>query len=326
MKYLIQADGKLVNLALMRLGTYFRERGIETTLIRGARQRDMFDPPGEAFASSIFSFSTKARALIDQSWRPRWGGTGVRIDSSLNEIDSSVDWDRLKLDYSLYPEEARSFGMTHRGCRRGCDFCVVPEKEGKPRSTSTILDIWRGPGHAKKVVLLDNDFFGQPRDQWEARIAELREFSIKMCMSQGFVIRDIEEDQAAALASVEYRDNEFKTRTLYTAWDNIGDERPFKRGVETLRRAGIPPKHLRVYMLIGYLKSETWERILYRFNELVALGCQPYPMVYDPQRKDLKQFQRWAITGLYRAVKWEDYNPHIKRDRAAARRALNVLS
>ena len=42
---------------------------------------------------------------------------------------------------------------------------------------------------------------------------------------------------------------------LYTAWDNLGDERVFKRGVEILRVAGIPPTHLRVYMLTGYCEG-----------------------------------------------------------------------
>ena len=63
------------------------------------------------------------------------------------------------------------------------------------------------------------------------------------------------------------------------------------------------------------LHSETMEEILYRFGELVALGCQPYPMVYDPKRKDLKAFQRWAVTGLYRAVPWKEYrDPRLGSD------------
>ena len=41
----------------------------------------------------------------------------------------------------------------------------------------------------------------------------------------------ITDETAAALASVEYRDDDFQRRRLYTAWDNLGDERRFFTGV-----------------------------------------------------------------------------------------------
>ena len=48
---------------------------------------------------------------------------------------------------------------------------------------------------------------------------------------------------------------------------------------------GIKPQHIMVYMLIGYDKKETWDRIWYRFNKMVDVGVMPYPMVYDPLQK-----------------------------------------
>ena len=48
--------------------------------------------------------------------------------------------------------------------------------------------------------------------------------------------------------------------------DNLGDERVFFRGVEMLAAAGIPPNHLLAYMLVGYDRRETWERVLYRLH------------------------------------------------------------
>jgi hypothetical protein len=47
--------------------------------------------------------------------------------------------------------------------------------------------------------------------------------------------------------------------------------------------------------------------ILYRFHELVALGCEPYPMVYDRGRRDLCAFQRWAVRHLYRKLPFPAY-------------------
>ena len=76
---------------------------------------------------------------------------------------------------------------------------------------------------------------------------------------------------------------------------------------QRLEAAGIPPKHLMVYMLIGYDKAETWDRIWHRFNRMVERGISPYPMVFDKSRRDLVCFQRWVITGLYRFVPWNEY-------------------
>lgn len=49
---------------------------------------------------------------------------------------------------------------------------------------------------------------------------------------------------------------------------------------------------------------------------MVERGIEPYPMVYDRSRKDLRKFQRWVITGLYRAVPFEEYDVSIKRSAA----------
>jgi hypothetical protein len=73
---------------------------------------------------------------------------------------------------------AASIGFTQRGCRLKCG--VVPKKEGKPRSVNSIYSIWRGEPWPKHLHLLDNDFFGQPREQWEARIDEIKRGNFKV--------------------------------------------------------------------------------------------------------------------------------------------------
>ena len=116
--------------------------------------------------------------------------------------------------------------------------------------------------------------------------------------------------------------SQFKTRRLYTAWDNIGDEQRFFAGVDTLEAAGIPPTCLLVYMLIGFDRRETWERVLYRFRKMTARGIRPFPMVFGDRKRGLPlgdanhrlaprtlgEFQRWAIRRLYSVVPFEDYS------------------
>jgi hypothetical protein len=125
---------------------------------------------------------------------------------------------------------------------------------------------------------------------------------------------------------VPYYDDGFKVRRLYTAWDNLKDEGVFMRGVERLQSAGIPPTHLLVYMLVGWDAKETWERVLYRFNRMTALGIRPYPMVFGNrdrtlplgghngrlERRTLGEFQRWAIRKAYNFISFEDYDVNAK--------------
>ena len=42
-------------------------------------------------------------------------------------------------------------------------------------------------------------------------------------------------------------------------------------------------------------------------TELIALGCEPFPMVYDRGRPELLAFARWAICHLYRKIAFPDY-------------------
>lgn len=311
---LLHADGSMPNLAAMRLGSYFRERGEAVRLVRAGDRRTLFDRPSRAFGFSVFGFSSESRATLESEWGPAlWGGTGVRVESSLAEVDASVAWDEVAPDYTLYPGVDYSLGFTQRGCRLSCGFCVVPKKEGKPRAAGTIASIWRGEPWPKKIALLDNDFFGGP--SWRDRVAELRDGGFRVSLSQGINVRQIDEESAAAIASLEYRDAAFERKRLYTAWDNLGDEEVFRRGVALLEAAGVPAKHLMVYMLVGYhpkerpdgdgrLSREAWDRIFHRFDSLVALGARPYPMVFDRSVLELRAFARWAIRGLYRAVPW----------------------
>lgn len=309
---LVQIDGKLPNLALMQLASWHKSRGDAVTYTRETHH-DLFDLPFDrVYGSAIFKFSAEKINRLRETYPSAIiGGTGSDNNQTVEQI-IGCDWPGL--DYSLYPTYTPSLGFTQRGCRLSCKFCVVPNKEGKARSVATIADIWRGDGHPKRLHLLDNDFFGQPEAQWRARIAEIRDGGFRVCLNQGINVRHLTPQAAEALASVEYRDDAFKERRVYTAWDNLKDEDIFFRGIDMLEAAGIPPKRVMAYMLVGYDKRETWDRIWHRFNRMVERGIAPYPMVFDcratdmQRYRDLKKLQRWTVTGLYRAVPFSDYD------------------
>jgi len=328
---LTQLDGSLPNLALMKLAHWHRARGDDVHFTRQAR-RDLMEPEYDAvYGSAIFRFSASKLAAFLQEWPGAIvGGTGTDRQHTVEDLIGQDAYEHY--DYSLYPGFEASLGFTQRGCRLRCRFCVVPGKEGKARSVNTIANIWRGPGHAKKLHLLDNDFFGQPEAEWRARIAEIQAGDFRVCLNQGINVRHLSPAAAAAIASIEYRDDKFRERRLYTAWDNLGDERVFFAGVDMLEAAGVPAKHLMAYMLVGYDRRETWPAIHHRFTRMVERGIMPYPMVYDcratdPDRyRSLKRLQRWAVTGLYRAVPFDEYDAGDKRRRRPDDRQLELAA
>ena len=293
---LLQLDGKIPNLALMRIAAHHRSIGDEVSFrFAGnvpAVQRHIGDDFDQVYASAIF---TRTKPVIE-ALRSEYpdaivGGTGHDLSVTVEQYGITTQ----NLDYSLYPRFQQSLGFTQRGCRLKCEFCVVPRKEGKVRPERTIAEIWRGDPYPRELLLLDNDFFGQP--QWRERIAEIREGNFKVSFNQGINCRCITDEAAEAIASVDYRDDSMKAKRIYTAWDNRDDEERLFAGLRRLVKYGVKPNHIMVYMLIGFWPGETHADREYRRKKLRDFGAVPYPMPYV-RTSELAGFQRWVV-GAY---------------------------
>lgn len=153
---LFQLDGKMPNIALMRIAAHHRAHGDDVELRWGGNpRRELWDNPDRVYGSAIFEKSRESVEILRCEFpQAIVGGTGVSADNSLE----AVGIDGLEQDYSVYPYFRQSIGFTQRGCRLRCPFCVVPKKEGKMRGERTIPEIWRGEPWPREVVLLDNDF------------------------------------------------------------------------------------------------------------------------------------------------------------------------
>jgi hypothetical protein len=322
---LLHLDGKLPNLALMRVAAHHRALGDDVTLRHAptvtAVEPEIGDNFGRVYASAIFE---RTRPVAERLLAVRpdaiVGGTGIDVARTLESVGVTT----LAQDYSVYPRSHFSIGFTQRGCRLRCSFCVVPRKEGPPRAEQTIADIWRGGAHPRHVLLLDNDFFALP--SWRARIDELRTGRYRVCFSQGINARMISDEAAAALASVDYRDDSFRVRRLYTAWDSREDEGTLFRGLDRLLTAGVKPDHVLVYMLVGYWPGETHEDRDYRRERLRAWGARPYPMPYI-RTPELVGFQRWVVGAYDKRIPWAEwkrarYQPRALGDRTGAQLEL----
>jgi hypothetical protein len=303
---LLQLDGKLPNLALMRLSAHHKAQGDEVTFRRvmnaSAVERHLWEPDFDrVYASLIFEWTRPLAERVREAYpNAVFGGTGWDLAATLEDIGVTT----AEHDYTLYPKYRHSIGFSQRGCRLKCGFCVVPRKEGAVRETATIAELWRGDPYPRELVLLDNDFFGQP--SWRERIEELRAGDFKVSFNQGINARMLNDESAAAIASVRYYEDSFRVRRVYTAWDSVGDERPLMRGLNALARHGVKPDHIMVYMLIGYGADDSLDGWEYRRAKLREFGARPYPMTFARTREAVG-FQRWVIGAYDKRVSWQEW-------------------
>jgi hypothetical protein len=287
---LYDVDSKIPNLALMKLSRYHKERGDEVVPFLPI-EKFTYD---KVYASTIFNFSDKSYLDPEQM---SIGGTGWDFTTSLpDEVEGLVP------DYTFY-DCNHSIGFSMRGCRFKCEFCVVPKKEGRPVGMSTIDQLWT-QRDSNFLMLLDNDFFGNP--EWQARIDEMLKFDLRVNFSQGLNIRIISKAQAEALASVRFVSASNKSRAVFFAWDQIDDERVIIRGMERCVEAGIKPHEMQFYVLIGF--NSTHEENMRRVTFLNDFGADPFVMPFDRSDPYQRRFARWVNhKATFNTVTWEEY-------------------
>jgi hypothetical protein len=194
---LLQLDGKIPNLALMRIASHHRQAGDEVSFrFAGnvqAVEKNLFESPELVYASTIFLKTAPVTKRLKEIYpNAIIGGTGYDLTTTVEQYGITTQ----ELDFSLYPRFRQSIGFTQRGCRLKCEFCVVPKKEGRVKPERTIAEIWRGDPWPKELLLLDNDFFGQ--SDWRSRIAEIRDGGFKVSFNQGINCRCITDEAAEA--------------------------------------------------------------------------------------------------------------------------------
>ena len=293
---LYDVDSKIPNLALMKLSTWHKQRGHHTELYSPLQHHTY----NKVYASKVFKFSSSAYIRDDMIV----GGTGVSLDQDL-----APEVEELDPDYELYGYP-HNIGFAMRGCRFKCSFCVVPQKEGKPVSNSSIAKIWTQRS-SNFLYLLDNDFFGNPN--WESCIEEIREYKLKVNFSQGLNIRIISEKQAKALASVNFSSASGKNKSVTFAWDNIKDERTIRRGFNRVIEAGLKPYQIQFYVLIGY--DSTPEEDMHRVMMIHSWDADPFVMAYNKDDPYQRKFQRWVNhKALFKSTTFDEYRGYKKNN------------
>ena len=284
---LCQVDGKLPNLALMKLSAWHKQQGDQVAWFSPLEGFD------RVCAAKVFDFTPDNAYLPPTAIK---GGTGYDLTTSLPpEVEAMCP------DYTLYPAMDYALGFTTRGCVRRCAFCVVPRKEGALRVVGDLHTFWRGQ---RKVILLDNNLTGAPMAHFELVIEQIRTEGLQVDFNQGLDVRLLTEDHAALLATVRL------AKQIHFAWDHIRDEAAVRRGVAILRDT-MPLSRVMFYVLIGY--DSTPEDDLYRATELRAMGVDPFVMPFNKRDSYQRAFARWVNRkAVFKSVPWEQYHGRPK--------------
>lgn len=206
---LIDVDGRLPNLALMKLSAHYRSNGQTVWL----GKNDCFlEGPDRVFASTLF-YSPRAERRNERLRRHygdrlTLGGTGDEIASRLPDAVEA-----LHPDYTLYPELGdRAIGFLTRGCPFDCPFCVVPPKEGGPRQVCDLSMMLEG-GRLKKLILLDDNILSHPdADRFLLEMAERR---ILVNFTQTLDLRLIDRDRARLIRRIRCSNTRFTRRNFH---------------------------------------------------------------------------------------------------------------
>lgn len=292
---LIQIDGKMPNLALMKLAAWHEARG-DRVVLNG--KLPIID---KVYISCIFTENKSLALGIAKmfSCQVEIGGSGVDLKSTLKD-----EIEHQKPDYSLYGIKY-SMGYTSRGCIRKCPWCIIPEKEGYIRDNAPLSEFYVPSWH--KLILFDNNFLASPK--WHENLREIIIRKIRVSFFQGLDIRLVDNEVATLLAKTHYSDKKFTTPRLYFAWDTPNIESKVLEGIETLRKVGIKPQHLMFYILTNY--NTTLEQDIYRAETLINLNIKPYIMIYNKPTapKPLKHYRRYINGRYYKIIQWTNYKP-----------------
>jgi len=270
----IITDSILANIPLMKISSYY-DSAVEWYMPL------MHNEFKKIYYSKIFKFTKK----VDREDEMIVGGTGCDLSIKLPD-----DIERQDLDYSIYPECDYSLQYFSRGCIRKCDFCLVPEKEGKIHTVRPMNLNKRG----KYIKVLDNNFFGSPgwREAIEYLISNKQPVSI-----DGIDIRIFKPEHGEALKKIKLH------KFIYIAWDNVKDNVLPKIKLMT---EYIKPYRITVYVLIGF--NSTPEEDYYRVMKIRETGCNPFVMPFNKRENYQKRFARWVNhKAVFKSVRWEDY-------------------
>lgn len=309
--WLIDYDGKMENLALMRLSAYHKRLGDTVRLKFGDAWPELFETPDKVYISCLFRWNREAALRLADAWdgKAGIGGTGISLEKTLPPAIFNFHIGYYQPDYDLYGNN-RAIGFISRGCPRKCPWCVVPIKEGKLHRESTAQEI---VGERSEALFLDNNFLALP--SYYTDLEWLANRQIRIDFNQGLDARLIPKDTARLLADCKW------LAGPRLALDSTSQIKAVDRALTNLKSAGVSPTRVFVFILIGFsgLESDV-ERLLFAHK----WNVNAFPMGYrdlttsdEPakgwDRKLYNKYRRLIIRMPRAQSVWNDFEREVYR-------------
>jgi len=289
---LIDVDGhNFPNLALMKISAYHKAKGDDVEWFFGFNQYD------KVYMSKVFTFTEDFQQCINAKEIIR-GGTGYDLKNKLPE-----EIENMYPDYSLYRINDVAYGFLTRGCPRGCNFCIVKDKEGEcSKKVADLKSFWSGQ---REIKLLDPNLMAC--EDWKELLYQLIDSKAWIDFTQGIDIRLMTKEKVEMI-------NKLKVKMLHFAWDNY-EFNTYEKLKEIRPLLKFNHRKLGVYVLTNF--NTTFEQDLDRIYKLKDLGYDPYVMIYEKWNapREVRLLQRWVNNKIIfrsgNAETYEEYNSKI---------------
>lgn len=299
---LIDVDSKIPNLALMKISRFLKG-DVQLLRLNGKMKHPPEGPFESVWISCVFSWNKLLAEVFQSQYdNAQMGGSGVSLSVRLPPIIEA-----MIPDYDLYGDD-RAIGFVQRGCIRKCQFCIVPQKEGRLADNEyRPLESWVPEGFSK-ILLLDNEFAAMPYE-WDV-LDQVERNNWKLSITQGYDLRCMTKEKAECLAWNKPWNLKFSEPRLYVAWDYFFIEPYVRKGIEMLLDAGFKGREIMCYCLAGFNTTHDQDR--FKFELLWGkYGVLPFVMRYNLRKDDvwLNHFARYVNRGpaSYRHHSFEDY-------------------
>ncbi len=259
---LIDIDSKIPNLALKKIEKYHKDKGDIVTW-NNPLDRLISD---KVYVSCIFP--ENKRKCRDWEGFAEIGGTGYDIQKKL---PIEIEMVKPKINW----------GFTTRGCIRKCDFCFVPEKEGKIHIVGDVYDIW--DGKSKEIYIIDNNILALP-EHFKKICSQIRKENIRVDFNQGLDHRLLTDDLCKELMSLRH------IQEIRFAFDDIVYKPTVLKALEILKKNGLRDWGSRWYVYIN--PKDTFETV---YERMILLKEHKQGVYVMRDRKIAKQPQWMAI-------------------------------
>jgi len=261
---LLSLDSKIKNIAIEKIRLYHQSK---KNIVEDYNSFEKYDL---VYISKIFDFSPEYPICIN-SKKIIKGGSGY-------DISSRLPYEINKMKPLI------NYGFITRGCIRNCEFCIVPEKEGKIyiESENLFYDFW--DKKSKEIIIMDNNILAMPEVFFEICKA-LKKEKIKVDFNQGLDFRLLTDEICNELKSIKHKEYHF-------AFDYIAYKNKIIESINLLKKYDIKRNIWYIYCNIKNTFQECLERAnILKLNNQNGFVQRDINIYYD---KRYIAFARWV--------------------------------